>query len=262
MARRPRRQSQTGIYHIMMRGVNRQTIFEEDTDRVRFLETLKKYKERINYQIFAYCLMDNHVHLLMKGSEEELSQSIKRISSSYVYWYNLKYDRFGHLFQGRFKSEPVNDADYFMTVLRYIHQNPIKAGLGKDVFQCKWTSINEYIIKPELVDIELGLKLFSSNRNTAIEKYVDYMQQHNEDECLDDTVKLNLKDEQVREYLYEMGIRNTSMLQQMDKVTRDAVLEKLIQLEGISIRQVSRITGISRSVFERIQRAMGTGSSA
>nr|WP_311774044.1 transposase [Metabacillus sp. KUDC1714] len=121
----------------MLRGINRQTIFEDDEDKIKFLVTLKKYKEISKFQLYSYCLMDNHIHLLLKESGETISESIKRISSSYVYWYNNKYERCGLLFQERFKSENVENILYFLTVLRYIHQNPLKAGLAKTVFDSK-----------------------------------------------------------------------------------------------------------------------------
>jgi putative transposase len=129
MARKERKKSRSGIYHIMLRGINRQTIFEDEEDKRKFLETLKKYKDVSKYQLYSYCLMDNHVHLLIREMDETIAEAIKRISSSYVYWYNLKYERVGHLFQERFKSERVESEVYFLTVLRYIHQNPLKAGL-------------------------------------------------------------------------------------------------------------------------------------
>ncbi|WP_442596711.1 transposase [Neobacillus sp. D3-1R] len=128
MSRKGRRKSQSGVYHIMLRGINRQTIFEDDEDRQKFLETLKKYKDISQFQLYSYCLMDNHVHLLVREMEETLSDAIKRVSSSYVYWYNFKYERVGHLFQERFKSENVENTSYFLTVLRYIHQNPVRQG--------------------------------------------------------------------------------------------------------------------------------------
>ena len=90
MPRSARKKSRSGVYHIMLRGVNRQTIFEDDEDKSKFLETLKKYKDISKYHLYSYCLMDNHVHLLVRESEETISEAIKRISSSYVYWYNLK----------------------------------------------------------------------------------------------------------------------------------------------------------------------------
>ena len=84
-----------------------------------------------NYTLYAYCLMSNHIHLLIREREDEIGMAIKRIASSYVYYYNHKYSRDGHLFRERFKSEPVNDMAYFVILLRYIHQNPVKAGMEK-----------------------------------------------------------------------------------------------------------------------------------
>ena len=145
MPRQARRKSESGIYHIMLRGINRQVIFEDEEDNLKFLETLKNYKAVSGYKLFAYCLMSNHIHLLLRVEKEYLDLIIKRIAGSYVYWYNWKYKRNGHLFQDRFKSEPVEDDAYFLTVIRYIHQNPIKAGLSKTIDDYKFSSYNEYI---------------------------------------------------------------------------------------------------------------------
>ncbi|WP_087974264.1 transposase [Oceanobacillus rekensis] len=252
MPRGPRRKSGSGIYHIMVRGINRQTIFEDDEDKKRFLETLKKYKEICNYQIYGYCLMDNHVHLLLRETDESISEAIKRISSSYVYWYNMKYERSGHLFQGRFKGENVENAAYFLTVLRYIHQNPVKAGLANNTFATKWTSITEYTQQVHMVDIDFGLDLFSTDRNKAKRLYIEYMQQPNDDQCLEDTFIDKKSDDEIREILFQLGIPNKSILQKMNRKNRNDILAKLKAMNGISLRQLSRITGISKSVIHRV----------
>ena len=82
-----------------------------------------------NYILYAYCLMSNHIHLLIRERKDTIGMAIKRIASSYVYYYNHKYSRDGHLFRERFKSETVNDMAYFLALLRYIHQNPVKVGM-------------------------------------------------------------------------------------------------------------------------------------
>ena len=251
MPRKARKKSSSRIYHIMVRGINRQTIFEEDEDKNKFIETLEKYKEKSKFEIYGYCMMDNHVHLLIRESEEEsISEAVKRISASYVYWYNLKYERCGHLFQERFRSENVENRDYFITVLRYIHQNPMKAGLAKNVFENKWTSIHEYMKKAAIVDIDMGLQLFSPDRKKAISVFIQYMNETNQDQCLDMRVKMS--DNEIREFLKEIGITNSSNLQRMDKEERDAVLANLKELNGVTLRQLSRITGISKSVIDRV----------
>ena len=91
MPRTPRRKSESGIYHIMLRGINQQVIFEDELDYAKFLETLETYKAVSEYKIYAYCLMSNHIHLLIKVEKEDLDLIMKRIAGSYVYWYNWKY---------------------------------------------------------------------------------------------------------------------------------------------------------------------------
>ena len=134
MARKSREKSATGIYHVMMRGTNKQNIFEETDDYMRFLSILRNMVNPVDdtgklllprCRFYAYCLMTNHVHLLIRESSEELASVIHRIATAYAHYYNNKYFRSGHLFQDRFKSEPVNDEGYFFTLLRYIHQNPM-----------------------------------------------------------------------------------------------------------------------------------------
>ncbi len=97
-----------------------------------------------NCTYYAYCLMSNHFHLLIREREESVGETVKRIASSYVYYYNRKYGRDGHLFKERFKSEPVNDMAYFTVLLRYIHQNPVKAGIVEKVKDYEYSSWGEF----------------------------------------------------------------------------------------------------------------------
>ena len=127
MPRQARKKSNSGIYHIILRGVNRQQIFEDNEDYYKFLQVVEESKAISGFELFAYCLMSNHIHLLLKEIQEPIEQIMKRITTRFVYWYNIKYQRSGHLFQDRYKSEPVEDDAYFLTVIRYIHQNPVKA---------------------------------------------------------------------------------------------------------------------------------------
>lgn len=253
MPRKGRKKSSTGIYHVMLRGINRQIIFEEKGDKSRLLWTLKKYKEICKYELYGYCLMDNHVHLLMKECGESISEAIKRISSSYVFWYNTKYERSGHLFQDRFKSENVESSTSFLTVLRYIHQNPMKAGLAESVFESEWTSFHEYVGEAKIVDTWAALELFSTapDSRKAIHSFIHYMNEDNDDECMDYIVKKNMPDSEVIEKLNEFGITTNSILQQMEKKDRDAMLATLKNLNGVTVKQLARITGISKSVIYR-----------
>ena len=163
MPRSARRASPSGIDHIMLRGIDRQDIFLEDEDRLRFLQVLRQCRQICGFQLYAYCLMTNHVHLLMKAGHEPLELIFKRIGCRYVYWYNRKYQRTGHLFQDRFRSEPIENDSHFQTVLRYILQNPMKAGMERAPGHYRWSSYSAYAGKEDqLTDTSLAREMFAS----------------------------------------------------------------------------------------------------
>ena len=129
MPRVARTKSASGIYHVVMRGVGRQLIFEDDDDRRALLEKLGKLSDEGCLTVYAWCLMSNHFHLLIKEGCEPIASAMKRLGVSYAMRFNLKTGRVGHVFQDRFSSEPVESDEYFLTVVRYIHNNPQKAGM-------------------------------------------------------------------------------------------------------------------------------------
>jgi len=250
LARQARKKSATGMYHIMMRGINRQNIFEDQDDYIRFIETLSQYKKICGYSIYAYCLMGNHVHLLLKEGEEPIEQIMRHICGSYVYWYNWKYQRIGNLFQDRFKSEPVENDSYFLTVLRYILQNPLKAGMVKAIENYQWSSIGEYSKRSELIDVEYVLKIFNEDRTIAIESLTSFLKAQSDDCCLDIEEKCILTDEEGLKLIMEIcQVTNAPELQSLGKSTRDSYLKQLKEEYHLSIRQIERLTGINRGVI-------------
>lgn len=252
MARQARRRSSTGIYHIILRGINRQIIFHDREDYARFLETLKKYKEISCYQIYAYCLMSNHVHLLLKVNDDPLEQALRRIGSSYVFWYNAKYDRVGNLFQDRFKSESVESDRYFLTVLRYIHQNPLKAGIAGRIEDYPWSSAGEYMNKPRIIDADFALGLFHDEKSKASKYLYEFSTAINDDQCLEHDESSKITDQEAMDIIMRVcQIDNTLQMQNMDKVKRDKYLTELKGKYRISGRQISRLTGINRGIIFR-----------
>ena len=252
MPRQAREKSESEIYHLMLRGINKQNIFEDEEDKKRFLETLEYYRRKSGYLLYGYCLMNNHIHLLIKEKNESISELIKRISSSYVYWYNQKYERCGHLFQERFKSEVVETQAYFLMVLRYIHKNPVKAGITQDASKYLWSSYQDYVRTSGITDIDFALDIFSSDRIKAVKLFADYTNEKNADECLEYTERAAVSDKEIMKYLNERGIRTVSQLQRLNKDQRDDLIRKMKEIEGITIRQLARMIGISKSVIDRL----------
>ena len=238
MPRTQRIKSSIGIYHILFRGINRQQIFEDHEDYERFLSLLKQYQETSGYTVYAYCLMPNHIHLLIKEGNEDLGQSFRRIGASFVYWYNLKYNRVGHLFQDRYKSEPVEDDAYLLTVIRYIHQNPVKAGLCREPEEYPYSSFASYQSDP-LVDSSMVFGI------TGQDEFYRYHRIKNEDDCLDIEAneRKRLTDAAARQIMEErFHCGNASEFQSAGKEIQETILRALLASGG-SLRQISRLTG-------------------
>lgn len=251
MPRRARQLSSTGIYHIMLRGINQQQILEDREDNDKFIGILKDCKFISGYKLYAYCLMGNHLHLIMRVEKEPLEQIFKRICGRYVYWYNAKYRRVGHLFQDRFKSEPIEDEGYFLRVLRYIHKNPVKAGLVKKLGEYPYSSYNCYMESEgdSLVDIDFALDMMSR------EQLEEFHSEASEDTYLDIRERpFRLTDEQAKEVIRKVSkCKNASEFQLLEIELRNSCIRKL-RKEGLSIRQISRLTGVSKRIVERFKK--------
>lgn len=256
MPRKPRLKSRSGIYHVIYRGANRQEIFHDEDDNMQFLATILRYKQSSNLKVFAWCMMNNHVHLLLKEGNEDLSLTLKRISVSFAYYYNAKYRTSGHLFQDRFRSENVESREYFFTVIRYIHQNPVKAGIVQRVDEWNWSSCQGYdgknIYPVGLLDYDFALELVSNDILTARERFKEFNQRKNSDICLEDEHKVRMTDEDARLAIRGvLGAIEIPQVKSMTKVERDSLLRKVKELDGLSQRQAARILGVSASLINR-----------
>ena len=253
MPRRARTQSQSGIYHVMVRGINRQNIFEDDEDRYKYLEILKICKEVSAFELPAFCLMSNHVHLLIKVGDEPLELIMKRLGSRYVQWFNQKYDRTGHLFQDRFKSENVETDQYFLTVFRYILQNPMKAGLEKEPGPYPWSSFRAYSEgRGSLTDIKYASGLFSS-----AELLIAYLREENTDRAMDTgDFEKALSDEEAHQMMRTITeCDSATAFQKMNSnKQREYILELLNR--GLAPAQIVRLTGKSSATVYRCRATM------
>ncbi len=252
MPREARAKSNTGIYHIILRSINKQNIFEDDEDYQKLLETLKKYQEKSGYEIYAYCLMSNHIHLLMKEIKEELGIAFRRIGASFVYWYNWKYARSGHLFQDRYKSEAVESDRYFLTVLRYIHQNPLKAGIVKNISDYPWSSYSEYIVKAKICNIHFTLGMFSQDEEQAIKLFKEFNLTENKDHCLSYEIKGRLHDIEALDFIKSILQGKSHLeIQNFEKERIRNIIKKCKE-RGLSLKQIERLTRLSFSMIRRI----------
>lgn len=257
MTRLARKKSLKGIYHVMMRGINHQNIFEEKADYTFFIHCLRfcqtpsdpadanSFKKACN--IYAYCCMTNHVHLLIQEVDLSVGEYIKRVANRYVSYYNRKYDRCGHLFQNRFRSEPCDEKSYFFTVFRYIHLNPVKAGICANPAQYPYSSWrNDYLFqKNPICHISVMFKMMN------FEDLKEFMTQECNYKGIDTNGREGYRpsDFEVTNRLHEAcNYTCVADFQRLDSKLQREILADL-KSYGASIRQLTRLTGVSEGII-------------
>lgn len=309
MARKPREMSATGVYHVCLRGVNKQRIFEYPEDYEGFFRILRQAMltdkngqqlDEPNFEIYAYCLMDNHVHLLLGTQKISIGEIVKRVAGSYAQFFNWRYKRVGHLFQDRFRSEACTNSSYFYTLLEYIHMNPVKAGICASPDKYKYSSYSEISGKnkgenlcsfnPNIEDVteqtirdwvstihipqsNMSDDPYASVRKIISEQYYDLRHltaagMSKEDESLlarfthwGQTLLCNLfqakqdnaSAEELDKLIVEtlLGLSGAASISEFQRLEKRAMRGVLAQVRdaGISIRRLSRISGISEGII-------------
>lgn len=244
MPRCARVKSESGFYHVIAKGSGGQNLFEGAYDYRAFLELLAKACEKGGVHVIAYCLMSNHVHLLLEDAEGRLGEVMKSVLTGYAQRFNKLGDRVGHVFQQRFKSQPIEDEGYLLRAIRYIHNNPAKAGIcaARDY---PWSSYHEYVGVPVLVDTTLALELCG-----GIEGFVAFSASEDEEDYRF-YERTRLSDAEARQLasgiLGEIALTD---LKALERSRRNALLFELKDA-GLSISQIQRLTGIGRGVIAR-----------
>lgn len=171
---RPSRLHAPGLfYHVFARSNNREPIFFTEESYQRFLANLERFRTSLNYKIYAYCLLPNHFHLLLQVDKINISKIMQILMTAYTMYVNKKYDRVGHIFQGRFQSIIVEKETYLLQVHRYIHLNPLKAGLVDDLEMYSWSSYKQYFAKGNgLPKIDTSLVLGMLSQTTSKQKQI------------------------------------------------------------------------------------------
>lgn len=256
MARTPRQISETGVYHIILRGINKENIFLDTYDKQKMIKELKRTKEKYKYDIYAYCIMTNHIHLLLKDNQSNMSTAIQSFAVSYSSYFNKKYNRTGHLFQNRFKSKCVESESYLLNVQRYIHKNPEKAGICK-MEDYYWSSYKEYIEKSDLIDTKKILSLFSENKKEAIKSFKIFNTKENINSQIDDfseyEIISKLTDEEAKATIEEyLNIKDITKIKNYNFKIRNEMIRELKGMRGTSNRQLSRIIGIDHKIISKI----------
>ncbi len=159
MARKPRVEYAGAFYHVICRGNQRQAIFRSDADREYYLERLEDYRQRYGFKVYAYVLMSNHVHLLIETGKAPLNKIMQGLQLRYTGYFNRKYKKVGHLFQGRYKAILCDRHAYLLELVRYLHLNPGRMRAPTDPWRYRWSSHGAYLGKTGLVKVETSVVL-------------------------------------------------------------------------------------------------------
>ena len=249
----------TNTYHIIARGINKQDIFLDNDDKDNFYKMIKITKEKYNFELYAFALMNNHIHFTIFDKHDEMSKIMHRICTIYAMYFNKKYERVGHVFQNRFKNICVDTENYLLNLIRYIHKNPEKDGIC-DMNTYKWSSYRDYITNNNnsITDTDFVLELFDEKPIEATKRFIDFHKQ-NDSSFIDSSLEFDmiLTDEEASEIIKrKLGINNLLFIQNYNTAIRNQVINEISQIDGIYPKQMSRILGMSERNIQRIIKSM------
>ena len=249
---RENKKSYTGVYHIILRGINSQEVFFDNMDREKFIKEIQTTKEMYGYKLYAYVLMTNHIHMLIQDENNYISKIMQSLAIRYAMYFNKKYERIGHLFYNRFHSKCVEDEKYLLNVQKYIHRNPQKDGICR-MDKYRWSSYQEYIGNNNIVDTEFILSIFNEDKYRAIKIWKDYHQSISDDKDEEEFEIRNklTDDEAILEIKQKLKIDNIMEIQKYNTEYKRKIIREIASIKGITKEQLARIIGVNRRTIHR-----------
>ena len=246
MTRTAREISEYGFYHVVQKGCGGQLIFEDEDDRLYLIRLIASKCQKFKVDVIAWCLMDNHIHLLLDDEHAHLSDCMHSITTAYAMYFNSKTGRKCPLFQDRFKSVPILDDDQLLNCVRYIHDNPAKARIDTASLY-RWSSFSEYMGYPGICKTDCVLELLGNSQrffafSTSGEPngYCFRYGAH-----VSDADALEFAQALLKPY-------EPHHLKALPKGVRDDCIRKL-KSEGFSIKQIVRLTGIGHCTIQKVK---------
>ena len=256
MPRKPRIEL-VGKYHIVNRGVEQRTVFKEAEDFEYFEELMCFYSRSFGITLHNYCLMSNHYHLLIEITSENLSKFMRQLNMNYAIYFNKKYTRVGHLWQGRFKSWYVTDEAYLYTLMCYIEQNPFKANMAKRLEEYPYSSYHYFLNYKDIPECLKDAWIVQNYKedSEAIEAFltnpVDSTQLQ-ELRKASSLISASNTDNRPKKEDLEERFKNTSDIKKRNKIILDSIEE------GYSQHMIAKVLGISQqAVYGVLKRSRG-----
>lgn len=245
-----------GHYHVMSRGNNKLSIFNEERDKDKFMDYLRRTRDNQGFHILGYCIMPNHYHLLVQAdSLPIMSRTMQKTNLAFSRFYQTKYNYVGHVYQGRYSSAGINTREYLYRVLRYIHNNPVKAGICNNPSEYPYSSYGEYIgrVEQDLLP-EAGLLLLEKMGFSEVRSFHRFHGEK-EEEDLGKAIRRNIvlgapppEDSREKELAYAIDLKsafsNYDDLSRVEKMNFALLLMNRTRL--LSKSAIARIAGVNR----------------
>lgn len=248
MPRDPRTYSETGFYHVIVKGDGGMTLFDSDADRLTFLSILDVALGTFNVSLIAWCLMSNHVHILIEDPKRQMSAFMQQVETSYARYFNISKGRKGSVFQGRFLSIPIMSEGQLLSCVFYIHDNPLK-GMGIDPATYYWSSRREYVGVAERTSTALILEMLGGVKGfleaSEHRRFNTYFVK-NGSRIPDDDVANAIRS--------AIGGIEPSTIRGLSKQDRADAIKKMRGI-GLSVKQISRATGLGIRTIVRDARS-------
>lgn len=252
LSRQARKQSETGLHHVLVQGPRQQAVFKQPENKAKYLETIQKYFDQGKVILYAYCIMDNSAHLVLEEREDTVTVFMRRVGVSYVHWYNKTWEREGSLFRERYQSKPIRSQEEFLKVIRFVHQLPVRYGKVQNMWDYPWSSYGVYMRISTEADIKR--EVLEQLGDWSYERYMNdnwreiYLRETSASYGKSDQTAM----EQIRKRL---DGRPVDDLKCMKQKVRNELLARMRFEDQISIGQLSRLTGIGRGIIQKLKPA-------
>ncbi len=259
MARVARRVEENAIYHLLLKGCSDYPLFRDGEDYKLFISKLFNLVEQNSLKLYCYCLMSDHVHIVCKPDNKELSVFMKQLTGGYASYYNRRYKRSGPVFAGRFKSEIVEHGDYLKRLIRFILQDPVRLKLAVTVTDYPYSSAMNYILPPiSQIEIEEVLSLFGSDNSEAKAGYIKYTANRSAEWFMDENAAPKLKiqhrlDVERRCWKLlsdEFGLMPADLPGQKTAIKKAAIAA--LRKQGATLKQIMALTGCSYYTVQKV----------
>ena len=254
MPRMPRKYSQSNFYHIIVQGINKEYIFNTELNMKKYQKLIKKKLENSNIVILAYCIMNNHAHFLIYSENvSNLSKYMQRLNTSYSRLYNKENNRVGYVFRDRFRSQNILSDSQLYNCLIYIHNNPVKAGIVKDISEYKYSSYNEFLKKKIIITHHSVKLLFGDIKN-----YKQHFKIIHNNSANENFIDVNDKIKNITDFIKEFEIKHNQKIEEI--INNKYWLKKIIidarEQTKITIEDLAKILNVSKSKVGRYAKKM------